>query len=76
MDRSSTDDPNPPVEARPAATIVLVRPGEDGLEVLLAQGAASFELWTDLPAPIEVMRGALGYDSGTQTLAGGNIQQH
>ena len=48
----------------------------DGLEVLVAQGAASFELWTDLPAPIEVMRGALGYDSGTQTLAGGNIQQH
>jgi shikimate dehydrogenase len=31
----------------------------DGLEVLVAQGAASFELWTGVPAPIEVMRGAL-----------------
>jgi len=31
-----------------------------GLEVLLAQGAASFELWTGLPAPLEVMRRALG----------------
>lgn len=31
-----------------------------GLEVLLAQGAASFELWTGLPAPVEVMRRALG----------------
>ena len=28
----------------------------DGLEVLVAQGAASFELWTGLPAPVEVMR--------------------
>jgi shikimate dehydrogenase len=32
----------------------------DGLEVLVAQGAASFELWTELPAPLEVMRGAVG----------------
>ena len=31
-----------------------------GLEVLAAQGAASFELWTGLPAPIDVMRRALG----------------
>jgi shikimate dehydrogenase len=31
----------------------------DGLEVLLAQGAASFERWTGVPAPVEVMRGAL-----------------
>ncbi len=31
----------------------------DGLEVLVAQGAASFELWTGVPAPAEVMRGAL-----------------
>ena len=30
-----------------------------GLEVLLAQGAASFELWTGLPAPIDAMRDAL-----------------
>jgi shikimate dehydrogenase len=31
----------------------------DGLEVLLAQGAASFELWTGVQAPVEIMRGAL-----------------
>jgi shikimate dehydrogenase len=31
-----------------------------GLEVLVAQGAASFELWTGRPAPIGVMRDALG----------------
>jgi shikimate dehydrogenase len=32
----------------------------DGLEVLVAQGAASFELWTGLPAPLAAMREALG----------------
>ena len=32
----------------------------DGLEVLVAQGAASFELWTGQPAPLEVMRRAVG----------------
>jgi len=32
----------------------------DGLEVLLAQGAASFMLWTGLPAPLGEMRRALG----------------
>jgi len=32
----------------------------DGLEVLVAQGAASFELWTGLQAPVAVMRDALG----------------
>lgn len=31
-----------------------------GLEVLVAQGAASFELWTGIPAPVEVMRRAVG----------------
>ena len=31
-----------------------------GLDVLLAQGAASFELWTGMPAPIDVMRAAIG----------------
>jgi shikimate dehydrogenase len=32
----------------------------DGLEVLVAQGAASFELWTGEAAPVDVMRHALG----------------
>ena len=31
----------------------------DGLEVLLAQGAASFELWTGVQAPVEIMSAAL-----------------
>jgi shikimate dehydrogenase len=32
----------------------------DGLDVLVAQGAAAFELWTRVPAPVEVMRRAVG----------------
>jgi shikimate dehydrogenase len=32
----------------------------NGLEVLVAQGAASFELWTGIPAPVAVMRAAVG----------------
>ena len=32
----------------------------DGYEVLVAQGAASFELWTGVPAPVAVMRRAVG----------------
>jgi shikimate dehydrogenase len=31
----------------------------DGLEVLVAQGAASFERWTGIPAPVAVMRSAV-----------------
>ena len=31
----------------------------DGLDVLVAQGAASFALWTGVPAPVEVMRAAI-----------------
>jgi shikimate dehydrogenase len=31
-----------------------------GLEVLVAQGAAAFELWTRIAAPVEVMRAAVG----------------
>jgi shikimate dehydrogenase len=31
-----------------------------GLEVLVAQGAASFQIWTGVPAPVEMMRGAVG----------------
>ncbi len=40
--------------AREAGAIVL-----DGLDVLVAQGAASFELWTGRPAPVDVMRAAV-----------------
>jgi shikimate dehydrogenase len=32
----------------------------DGLEVLVAQGAASFELWTGMQAPVAEMRRAIG----------------
>jgi shikimate dehydrogenase len=31
----------------------------DGLDVLVAQGASSFERWTGLPAPVDVMRAAV-----------------
>ena len=31
----------------------------DGLDVLVAQGAAAFELWTAVPAPLDVMRAAV-----------------
>jgi len=39
---------------RSGATVI------SGLEVLVAQGAASFELWTGAAAPVEVMRDAVG----------------
>jgi shikimate dehydrogenase len=35
----------------------------DGREVLVAQGAASFELWTGVPPPVDVMRRAVGLSS-------------
>ena len=34
----------------------------DGLEVLVAQGDASFELWTGVAAPVPAMRAALGLE--------------
>jgi len=40
--------------ARAAGSTVI-----DGLEVLVAQGASSFKLWTGIPAPVEVMRAAV-----------------
>jgi shikimate dehydrogenase len=42
------------VAARAAGATVI-----DGLEVLLAQGAASFKLWTGVPAPVDIMRAAV-----------------
>ena len=44
------------VEAALAAGCPLV---VDGLEALVRQGAASFERWTGIPAPVEVMRAAV-----------------
>jgi shikimate dehydrogenase len=42
----------------------------DGLEVLVAQGAASFVLWTGLPAPVAVMRRVLGLPDGSPRSGG------
>jgi shikimate dehydrogenase len=42
--------------ARAAGCRVVV----DGLEALVRQGAASFERWTGVPAPVDVMRASLG----------------
>lgn len=36
----------------------------NGLSMLLYQGALSFELWTGHPAPVEIMRAALGLEKG------------
>jgi shikimate dehydrogenase len=47
------------VEAARAAGCVVI----DGREALVRQGAASFERWTGVPAPVEVMRRALGLDA-------------
>ena len=41
--------------ARAAGCAVVV----DGLEVLVRQGAASFERWTSVAAPVDVMRAAV-----------------
>jgi shikimate dehydrogenase len=49
--------------AAPSALLLAARDAGagtlDGLEILLAQGALSLELWTGRPAPIAVMRRAL-----------------
>lgn len=51
-------------DGRPTALIAAAQaldchPCVDGLDVLLAQGAASFERWTGEPAPLVAMRSAL-----------------
>ena len=43
------------VAARAAGCEVIV----DGYEALVRQGAASFERWTGVPAPVDVMRAAV-----------------
>ena len=50
-------------DGRPTALVAAARAAGceqvvDGLEVLVAQGAASFERWTGVPAPVDVMRAA------------------
>lgn len=52
-------------DGRPSALVAAARAAGcetvvDGLEALVRQGSASFERWTGVPAPIEVMRAALG----------------
>ena len=51
-------------DGRPTALIEAARAAGcrvvvDGLEILVRQGVPSFELWTGVPAPIEVMRAAV-----------------
>ncbi|HYM63688.1 MAG TPA: shikimate dehydrogenase [Gaiellaceae bacterium] len=51
-------------DSDPTALVAAAReagcdPVVDGLEVLVRQGAASFERWTGVPAPLEVMRSAI-----------------
>ncbi len=52
-------------DGRPTALVAAARAAGcrvvvDGLEALVRQGAASFELWTGTPAPVAVMRQAVG----------------
>jgi shikimate dehydrogenase len=54
-------------DGRPTAFVAAARERGcqtvDGLEVIVAQGAASFERWTGVSAPVEVMRAALRFVS-------------
>jgi len=51
-------------DGRPTALVAAAREAGcttvvDGLEILVRQGAASFELWTGVAAPVDVMRAAV-----------------
>src|SRR5919198_1625365 len=51
-------------DGRPTALVAAARAAGcatvvDGLEILVRQGAAAFDLWTGVPAPIDVMRAAV-----------------
>src|ERR671935_2995562 len=51
-------------DGRPTALVAAAREAGcptvvDGLEILVGQGAASFELWTGVPAPVDAMRAAV-----------------
>ena len=51
-------------DGRPTALVAAAREAGcenvvDGLEILVRQGAAAFELWTGVAAPLEVMRAAV-----------------
>jgi shikimate dehydrogenase len=55
-------------DGRPTALVAAARAAGcrvvvDGLEALVRQGAASFELWTGVEAPVAAMRAALGLDT-------------
>jgi|HubBroStandDraft_3_1064219.scaffolds.fasta_scaffold00293_11 shikimate dehydrogenase len=54
------DGPTPLLAAARAHGLATV----DGLEVLVEQGARSFELWTGQPAPLAQMRRAAGIEPG------------
>ena len=52
------------LDGRPTALVAAARAANcpvvvDGLELLIRQGAAGFEFWTGVPAPLDAMRAAL-----------------
>ena len=55
LDMAYRDGPTPAVTVARAGGM----PVADGLDMLIAQGAASFTLWTELEAPRNAMRTAL-----------------
>ena len=62
----------PPRTALPTALVAAARkagcdPVVDGLEVLVRQGAASFERWTGVTAPVDVMRFAISEGEHART---------